>query len=126
MSTNKQHTLSYFFSITSAFSLRLVPLRLAVGATPGSLGSCVPPHPSLAATQRASLKPPLDTFAEVREKVRGEYGFSSLVKQNKKAKIYFVIHIAGFFFKKKFCYEEFAKQKKTKESSHYYLNYMNN
>ena len=100
MSTNKQHTLSYFFSITSAFSLRLVPLRLAVGATPGSLGSCVPPHPSLAATQRASLKPPLDTFAEVREKVRGEYGFSSLVKQNKKAKIYFVIHIAGFFFKK--------------------------
>ena len=31
--------------------------------------------------------------------VRGKYGFSSLVKQNKKAKICFVIYIAGFFFK---------------------------
>ena len=30
----------------------------------------------------------------------GEYGFSSLMKQNKKGKIYFVIYIAGFFFKK--------------------------
>ncbi len=50
-----------------------------------------------------------------REKVRGEYRFSSLVKQNKKAKICFVIHIAGerklFFYiyvivkqkKKKLC-----------------------
>ncbi len=27
-----------------------------------------------------------------------EYGFSSLVKQNKKAEICFVIYIAGFFF----------------------------
>jgi hypothetical protein len=34
-----------------------------------------------------------------REKVRGVYRFSSLVKQNKKAKICFVIYIAGFFFK---------------------------
>jgi hypothetical protein len=36
-----------------------------------------------------------------REKVRGVYRFSSLVKQNKKAKICFVIYIAGeriFFF----------------------------
>ena len=30
-----------------------------------------------------------------RERVRGGYRFSSLVKQNKKAKIFFVIHIAG-------------------------------
>ena len=30
--------------------------------------------------------------------IRGECGFSSLVKQNKKAKICFVIYIAGFFF----------------------------
>ena len=30
----------------------------------------------------------------------GEYRFSSLLKQNKKAKICFVIYIAGFFFKK--------------------------
>jgi hypothetical protein len=30
--------------------------------------------------------------------IRGVYRFSSLVKQNKKAKICFVIHIAGFFF----------------------------
>ena len=33
-----------------------------------------------------------------REKVRGVYGFISLVKQNKKAKICFVIYITGFFF----------------------------
>jgi hypothetical protein len=37
----------------------------------------------------------LSSRAEVREKVRGEYGFSSLVKQNKKAKIYAVICFAG-------------------------------
>jgi hypothetical protein len=43
----------------------------------------------------------------------GEYGFSSLMKQNKKGKICFVIYIAGFFFLKFFCYEVFAKQKKT-------------
>jgi hypothetical protein len=42
------------------------------------------------------------------------YGFSSLLKQNKKAKICFVIYIAGFFFKFFFCYEVFAKQKKAK------------
>ena len=50
----------------------------------------------------------------------GKDGFSSLVKQNKKGKICFVIYIAGFFFKFFFCYEVFAKQKKTKESSNYY------
>ena len=47
-----------------------------------------------------------------REKVRGVYRFSSLVKQNKKAKICFVIHIAG---EKKllFCiYAVIVKQKK--------------
>ncbi len=33
-----------------------------------------------------------------REKVRGVYRFSSLVKQNKKAKICFVIYMAGFYF----------------------------
>jgi len=54
-------------------------------------------------------------------RVRGEYRFSSLMKQNKKAKICFVIYIAGFVFLKKFCYEVFAKQKKTEESSNYYL-----
>ena len=53
--------------------------------------------------------------------VRGEYGFSSLVKQNKQAKICFVIYIAGFFFLKFFCYEVFAKQKKTEEPRLYYL-----
>jgi len=36
----------------------------------------------------------LSSRAEVREKVRGEYGFSSLVKQNKKAKIYAVFCFA--------------------------------
>ena len=47
-----------------------------------------------------------------REKVRGVYRFSSLVKQNKKAKICFVIHIAGerkFFF---YIYPVIVKQKK--------------
>ncbi len=55
-----------------------------------------------------------------REKVRGVYRFSSLVKQNKKGKICFVIYIAGFFFKKKFCYEVIVKQKIYKRSSNYY------
>jgi hypothetical protein len=45
-----------------------------------------------------------------REKVRGEYGFSSLVKQNKKGKICFVIYIAGFIFLKNLCYEVIVKQ----------------
>ena len=54
-------------------------------------------------------------------RVRGEYGFSSLLKQNKKAKICFVIYIAGFFFLKFFCSEVFAKQKKTEESSNNYF-----
>ena len=61
--------------------------------------------------------------AEVREKVRGEYGFSSLVKQNKKAKICFVIYIAGFFFKIFFCYEVIVKQKIYKRASNYYSFY---
>ena len=43
------------------------------------------------------------------------------MKQNKKAKICFVIYIAGFFFKKKFCYEVIVKQKNYKRSSNYYL-----
>jgi len=47
-----------------------------------------------------------------REKVWGVYRFSSLVKQNKKAKIYAVFCFAGFFFFKKFCYEVIVKQKK--------------
>ena len=52
--------------------------------------------------------------------LRGEYGFSSLVKQNKKAKICFVIYIAGFFFLNFFCYEVIAKQKKKKCPDNYY------
>jgi hypothetical protein len=36
---------------------------------------------------------------------------SSLLKQNKKAKICFVIYIAGFFFSNFFCYEVIVKQK---------------
>ena len=53
----------------------------------------------------------------------GEYRFSSLLKQNKKAKICFVIYIAGFFFLKKFCYEVFAKQKKIELPRLYYLRF---
>ena len=48
------------------------------------------------------------------------YGFSFLVKQNKKAEICFVIYIAGFFFLNFLCYEVFAKQKIYKLSSNYY------
>jgi len=42
------------------------------------------------------------------------------VKQNKNAKICFVIYIAGFFFLKFFCYEVIVKQKIYKRSSNYY------
>ena len=58
----------------------------------------------------------LSSRAGVREKVRGEYRFSSLMKQ-KKGKFYFVIYIAGFFFNFFFCYEVIVKQKKKKESA---------
>ena len=50
-------------------------------------------------------------------------GFSSLVKQNKKAKICFVIYIPGFFFLNFFCYEVIVKQKIIKRSSNYYSTY---
>ena len=39
----------------------------------------------------------LSSRSEVRDKVRGVYRFSSLVKQKIKGKICFVIYIAGFF-----------------------------
>ena len=52
--------------------------------------------------------------------IRGEYRFSSRMKQNKKAKICFVIYIAGFFFKKNFCYEVIVKQKIYKRCRLYY------
>jgi len=42
------------------------------------------------------------------------------LKQNKKAKICFVIYIAGFFFKKNFCYEVIVKQKIYTRASDYY------
>ncbi len=47
----------------------------------------------------------MSSRAEVRDKVRGEYRVSSLVKQNKKAKICFVIYIAG---KKKLLFYTYA------------------
>ena len=55
-----------------------------------------------------------------REKVRGVYRFSSLVKQNKKAKIRFVIYIAGkrkLFF---YIYAVIVKQIFYKRFSNYY------
>jgi hypothetical protein len=48
--------LCLFFS-TSVFSLRLMPIRLAVGATPAFPGSSAPPLSSLTATQRAHPHP---------------------------------------------------------------------
>jgi len=62
----------------------------------------------------------LSSRAEVRDKVRGEYRFSSVVKQKIKAKICFVIYIAGFFFKKNLCYEVIVKQKIYKRSNNHY------
>ncbi len=62
----------------------------------------------------------MSSRAEVREKVRGEYGFSSLVKQNKKAKIYAVFCFAG---KKKllfYIYAVIVKQKFNKRFRIYY------
>ena len=56
----------------------------------------------------------------MREKVRGEYRFSSLVKQKKKLKFASSFTSPDFFFKKKFCYEVFAKQKKTERFRLYY------
>jgi hypothetical protein len=59
-------------------------------------------------------------MGERRVRVRGMYGFSSLMKQNKKGKNCAVFCFAGFFFLKFLCYEVFAKQKKKKCSEHYY------
>jgi hypothetical protein len=49
--------------------------------------------------------------------IRGVYGFSSLMKQNKKAKNYAVFYFAGYFFLKKLCYEVIVKQKIYKRST---------
>ena len=43
---------AYVVSSTSAFSLRLMPFRLAVGSTPALTGSSAPPLPSLTVAQR--------------------------------------------------------------------------
>jgi hypothetical protein len=62
----------------------------------------------------------LSSHAEVRDKVRGGCGFSSLMKQQKKAKICFFIYIAGFFFLNFFCYEVIVKQIfKERPTNHY-------
>ena len=47
----------------------------------------------------------------MRAKVRGVYRFSSLVKKNKKAKICFVIHIAGERKLLFYIYDVIVKQK---------------
>jgi hypothetical protein len=52
--------------------------------------------------------------------IREGYRFSSLVKQNKKAKICFIIHIAG---KRKiifYIYDVIVKQNKKKSSANHY------
>jgi hypothetical protein len=51
---------------------------------------------------------------------KGVYGFSSLMNRNKKAKICFVIYIAGFFFSIFFCYEVIVKQIFYKRSANHY------
>ena len=62
----------------------------------------------------------MSSRAEVRVRVMGEYRFSSLLKQNNKAKICFVICFAG---KKKllfYIYAVIVKQKIYKRSTNYY------
>jgi hypothetical protein len=54
-----------------------------------------------------------------REKVRGVYGFSSLMKQKIKGKNYAVFCFAGFFFLKFLCYEVIVKQKIYKRSTNH-------
>ena len=56
-----------------------------------------------------------------RERTRGECGFSSLVKQNKKAKICFVIHIAGEKKLLFYIYAVIVKQIFYKRSTNYYV-----
>ena len=55
-----------------------------------------------------------------RVRVRGEYGFSSPMKQNKKGKNCAVFCFAGFFFLNFFCYEVIVKQKIYKRSTIHY------
>jgi hypothetical protein len=52
------------------------------------------------------------------------YGFSSLVKQNKKGKNCAVFCFAGFFFKIFLCYEVIVKQKIYKRSTNHYSCWM--
>ncbi len=52
--------------------------------------------------------------------IRGEYRFSSLVKQNKKGKNYAVFCFAGFFFLNFLCYEVIVKQNFYKRSTNHY------
>ena len=54
-------------------------------------------------------------------RVRGGYGFRSLLKQKIKGKILLRhLHRRIFFSKKNFCYEVFAKQKKTERPDNNY------
>ena len=57
----------------------------------------------------------------MREKVRGVYRFSSLMKPKKKEKNYAVFCFAAFFFLKFSCYEVIVKQKMNEPSRLYYL-----
>ena len=52
--------------------------------------------------------------------IRGDYRISSLVKQNKKAKICFVIHIAGEKIIIFYIYAVIVKQKIYKRSTNHY------
>ena len=54
--------------------------------------------------------------------IRGVYGFSSLMKQNKKAENYAVVCFAGFSFVNFFCYEVIVKQIFYKRSTNHYSN----
>jgi hypothetical protein len=53
--------------------------------------------------------------------IRGVYGFSSLMKQIKKAKNYAVFCFAGFFFLNFLCYEVIVKQIFYQRSTNHYL-----
>jgi hypothetical protein len=59
-------------------------------------------------------------FEFVRGGRGGVYGFSSLLKQNKKGKNCAVFCFTGFFFQKKICYEVIVKQIFYKRAANHY------
>jgi hypothetical protein len=72
------------------------------------------------ATQKERQRLVAEGWVGGRMDMRGVYRFSSLVKQNKKVKIRFVIHIAGEKKLLFYIYAVIVKQKNYKRSTNHY------